>query len=410
MPAPTIEYFDSYNDKFGNEFILAFLTDGSITQIAVNGGATVQVAPPNTFTAGQPFLQMVSVGLNGEVVVAIVATGPFLDNGYFIWDGTNFYKAGTASPVTDILDGGSNYTSVPAVSAFTGGGGAGVALTASISLGAVDKVTVANPGFGFTVFDHAILIFSGGGQGITAYGLGDLADGVLTSITVVNGGAGYTQVPNIIITPVGGGSGATAIVTGVAGGVIQTVQVLSGGSGYNLGVTITDDGFGPPPTPAVNQIAAQYKAVVENGVITGVQMVGVGSGYSSPPTINYLSSSGSGAGGVPNLVGDTIQGVTFNFPSQGGSGYTAPVVVQFVGGGGPASGTLELMPFGVKGNAIETYQSRIWILDGNRIMFSAPQSIVDFGDGGGEFQSVDGSLRYRFERLVSLNGFLYIIG
>jgi hypothetical protein len=395
---PAILSFDAYNDTTADWFFIVFQDDGSAVQVKASDplNPTMQVAPPGTFSPNQPYPQMVSAGLSNENVVCIIDS-----TGYFIWDGTNLFQQGTASPVVDIIDGGHNYTSAPTVTVF-GGSGSSTAVTAQIDLGSVSEITVTNPGMGYLATDSAILIFTGGGQGTSAYGVGNTADGVVTSITVVSGGAGYTAVPTLTITPVGGGSGAVAVVSAISGGVITGVQVLDGGSGYDAGVTISDSG--PKSMPAI------YRATIEDGVITSVTMFNVGSGYSSPPEVRYISTSGSGAGGTPVLVNGTITGVAFDYPSQGGSGYQTPPLVQFVGGGGPASATLELMPFGVVGNAIETYQSRIWIADGNRIFFTAPGSLVDFGNGGGVFQVIDSNLQFSFKKLIQSNGFLYLIG
>jgi hypothetical protein len=403
----TILSFGTYNDASGNEFAIVFLSDGSAQQVGVLPAAPpIDVAPAGTFATAHPYPELVSVGLAGETVVCIIST-----TGYFIWNGTSFFQQGTASPVVDIQDGGTNYTSPPTATAFSQSmTGAGITLTATVELGSVATVAVDYPGAGFVETDSAIVVFSGGGQGDSAYGIGELADGVVTSITVVNGGFGYLEVPSITILPVAGGSGATAIVTGVSGGVIQTVQMLTGGSGYDLGATIIDSGQGtgsgtPPPFQS-----AVYQAIVEDGVVVQVTMISNGSTYSSAPVPNYISTSGAGAGGVVQVLGGAVTGVTFNYPSQGGSGYQTPPLVQFVGGGGPAAATIEMMPFGVMGNTIESYVSRIWIGNGNRLSFTAPGSVVDFGNGGGEFQTVDGSLRYEIVRLVQSNGFLYVIG
>jgi len=109
------------------------------------------------------------------------------------------------------------------------------------------------------------------------------------------------------------------------------------------------------------------------------------------------------------MLNGSISGVRFDFPSQGGSGYQTPPVVQFVGGGGPAAASITLMPFGVKGTAIESYVNRVWIANGNRILFTAPGSIVDFGNGGGAFQDNDSFQRFTYKRLKQSNGFLYLL-
>jgi hypothetical protein len=404
-PGQRIIWFDFWIDPSDVIYSIVFLDDGSAQQINVDTEAVMQVAPAGTFSnvVDSP-PAMVQTGLAGSIVVLIIspqtnAVDP--DDGYFIWDGTNLFRAGTLSPATTIQDGGNNYTSAPGVSAY-GGSGAGAVITADVDLGSVSQIHVVDPGSGYLATDSVILLFSGGGQGDSAVGIGNTDDGVITSLTLVSGGSGFTTVPSIVITPVGGGAGASAVVTGISGGIITSVKMLDGGAGYGAGAIVTTSGGGGS--------GADLEAVIEDGVVTSVTMVNVGSGYSSPPDVVYHSTSGAGASGTAVVMGGQVTGVRFDFPSQGGFGYQTPPIVQFVGGGGPAAATIEIMPFGIVGNAIETYVGRVWIDDGNRIFFTAPQSLVDFGNGGGVFQSQDSFLRNRYRRLKQGNGFLYLLG
>lgn len=63
-------------------------------------------------------------------------------------------------------NGGTGYTSAPAVS-FTGGGGTGATATATVVGGVVTKVTVTNPGSGYTTAPTVVLT-GGAGTGATA--------------------------------------------------------------------------------------------------------------------------------------------------------------------------------------------------------------------------------------------------
>jgi len=410
----TIVFFDFYTDASGNNYAIVFFDDGSAVQVLVTSPYTaIPVAPAGIFGTGITSAStpdLMTAGVAGETVVCITSA-----TGYFIWDGTNLFQQGTASPEVDLIDGGSNYSSAPSVMAF-GGSGSGVALTATVSLGAVTQVKVTDPGSGYVSTDSAIVVFSGGGQGDSAYGTGILADGVVVGITVTNGGANYTRPPLVTITPVSGGSGAEVQYVAIVGGVVTEVFLGSGGSGYDQGAIVTFSDGG-----ATNQATAF--ATIADGVIVGVNLVSNGSGYYSggpatasgsqgpqgATTINWVCTSGSGATGTPVILNGMITGVNFQYPGDGGSGYQTPPIAQFTGGGGPASATLKLMPYGVLGNSIETYANRVWIADGNRILYTAPDSVVDFGNGGGAFQSVDGSLRFRYQHLQQANGFLYLI-
>jgi hypothetical protein len=69
------------------------------------------------------------------------------------------------------------------------------------------------------------------------------------------------------------------------------------------------------------------------------------------------------------------------------------------------------MPTGISGTGIETYQGRVWIINGADLTFSAPGSVVLFASGGGgSVTSTDSFLRVHYTALIQTNGFLYLIG
>lgn len=75
-------------------------------------------------------------------------------------------------------------------------------------------------------------------------------------------------------------------------------------------------------------------------------------------------------------------------------------------------GTATAMPTGITGSAIEVFQGRVWIADGAKVSFSAPNNGADFStaDGGGTITSSDSFLREEFVNLKQSNGFLYLFG
>jgi hypothetical protein len=82
------------------------------------------------------------------------------------------------------------------------------------------------------------------------------------------------------------------------------------------------------------------------------------------------------------------------------------------GGASPSwlnGGTPTTMPTGVAGTAVTTYQGRVWIANGNKIIYSAPGNGADFSgaDGGGTFASTDPFLKWQFNQIAQSNGFLY---
>jgi hypothetical protein len=77
-----------------------------------------------------------------------------------------------------------------------------------------------------------------------------------------------------------------------------------------------------------------------------------------------------------------------------------------------ATATATLMPFAIQGNAVETFQGRVWVANGNDLFNSAPGSFVDFAtsNGGGSLTSSDSTLRVTYVKLLATNGFLYLVG
>lgn len=143
-----------------------------------------------------------------------------------------------------------------------------------------------------------------------------------------------------------------------------------------------------------------------------VTVVAGGSSYSSTPTVTASGGSGTGTAFLAHVSNGIVISVDV---TNAGSGYVVgdAVTLSVTGGGGSgASLTTIIMPFGVDGTLIETFVGRSWVGNGPSIIFSAPESVVDFStaDGGGEITSQDSFLRVGFFGLKQANGFLYAIG
>lgn len=143
-----------------------------------------------------------------------------------------------------------------------------------------------------------------------------------------------------------------------------------------------------------------------------VTVTNVGSGYTSVPTVT--ASGGSGSGSSFTAVVEDQEVVRIDI-DDAGTGYVAgdaPTLAVTGGGGSGATATITIMPFGVKGNAVETYQGHVWVIDGDDVTFSAPGSVSNFAsaDGGGTFSSTDSFLRRAYIAAKNTNGFLYLIG
>lgn len=346
-----------------------------------------------------------------------------------------------------VTSGGSGYTSAPSVT-FSGGGGSGATGTAVVSAGAVIGVTITAQGSGYTSVPS--VAFGGPGSGAAATAVLNGPNGQIVGLTITAGGSGYTSPPTIVIS--GTGTGATAVaVLGPAGGV-SGITVVDGGSGYNtvpllniVGgggsgataiaslspttvalVNITNAGSGYTTSPSITftgggGTGAAAQAVFTNGnELTGIILSNGGSGYTSPPTITF-GGPGSGASATAVLVGTSIASVSVQ---NTGSGYTSPPAVLVEPGANEAAyAIINLMPFGISGSCLETFQSRVWIADqcpqpfatqptGGNFAVSAASSIWDFAtsDGGVLFTSSDGFLRLRYVGIRQSNGYLYFFG
>lgn len=303
---------------------MVFLSDGSIVQVNTNSMATTTVAGPGTIvTPTNP----IGVAQWGSQYILISAPQP---NGYFIWDGTALYKAGTIGPVVTLSNSGFGYTSAPTIAAV-GGSGTGATFSPTMtSSGSISQIIVTNPGSGYKAPDAVVLAFSGGGAPTTAIATASLVGGRVSSVAILNAGSGYTAQASVTFLG-GGGTGATASVT------------ASGG-------------------------------------VSAVTMLTLGEGYTSAPTVQFTD--------VNNAV---------------------------------AQATVPIMPFGVTGSALETFTSRVWIVNGGApstppalglTTFSAPSDPADFAtpDGGGSFVSNDSFLKVGYHAVRQSNGFLYLIG
>ena len=355
-------------------------------------------------------------------------------------------STGTVTGTTSLV-GGSGYTTAPTI-AFSGGGGSGATATATVSGGTVTAITIVTGGTGYTSLPT--ITFSGPGTGASATAV-ILGQGQISGVTITNPGSGYTSAPTVIISGTGTGATAQAVLAPVG---VASVNVVKGGSGFTTAPLITFKGGGGA--------GATGTVILNPTSISAVNVTAGGSGYTSPPTVTFIGGgsgatrpsayatlnggavasiliinagsnitqavqvqvtggSGAGAGGDVLLVPTSIASVIV---SSSGQYYTsAPSVVMTAGANSAAYATVTLMPYGVSGSAMETYLSRVWIVDpaiqpysttppGNLWSFSAPGSIFDFAtsDGGGNSVNTDAFLQTRYTNVRQSSGYLYFFG
>ena len=358
-----------------------------------------------------------------------------------------------------VTAGGTGYTTAPAIT-FTGGGGTGAAATAIITGGIVTSITVDSTGTGYTSAP-TVNINGGGGTGATA--TATIQNGIITGVTITNGGTGYTSAPSVAISGDGSGATGNAVLNPAS---LQSVTVVNGGSGFIYAPPISFVGGGGTGAAGIVQLTgtsiakinvvsagANYQtaptvkisggggggfggsngatatAVIAQGQVVAINVTNGGSGFTEQPLIflephDYGKSTqdtGSGATAQAVLSPTSISGVQI---SNYGNQYTdAPTIEITPGANNSAYATVDLMPFGVSGGALETYQQRVWIVDpapaqfgdippGGNFSVSAPGSFIDFAtsDGGVDFTNSDGFLQTKYVGVRQSNGYLYMFG
>lgn len=364
------------------------LIGSGVTSVAVNTGGTGYTTATVTFVGG---------GGSGAAATANIT-------------------AGVITSIT-VTSSGSGYTSAPAVAITGDGTGATATATVGATTGVVG-ILITNPGTGYT--SAPTVTISGTGTGAT--GVAILSPGSLGSVTVVNGGSGFTSAPAITFVG-GGGSGATGIVN-LTGTSVAKVNVTAGGNGYTVLPTIMFTGGGD------GAVLPTAVATLAQGQVVAITVTDAGSNITNQPEILIIPGtlsdgktldSGSGAGAVAVLAPTSIGSVTI---SNYGHGYTdAPAMEISPGSNNAAYATVSLMPFGVSGSAMETYQQRVWIVNpaagpfettppGGNFQVSAPGTFIDFAssDGGVQFTNSDRFLQTRYVGVRQSNGYLYMFG
>ncbi len=238
-----------------------------------------------------------TVGANGAIT-AITITNP--GSGYssakidITGSGTGaaadavIIKKGSVVDVT-VNSPGTGYTA-PVVT-FSGSGGA-----AATAYGGVEGVFVANGGSGYAMptveFD-----LPDGPDGVKAKGHAEMdANGTITAVIVDNAGSGYSFAPGVAIhngtlfDPIAGATLAQATTTLS----IQSIGLDAFGANYNKApdVTITD------PTGT----GATATAVLDNGIISAIDIKKPGSGYITPGMRKFVDTlPGLTEAGINNL-------------------------------------------------------------------------------------------------------------
>jgi len=379
----------------GVDYIIAFTTDGAAYAVNVATGLFNNFAPPGTFT---------NPDCTTWQAARILINDPTA--GYCTWDGTAFVKSGGVSPVFNVTNGGSGYSSAPPVT-ISGGSGSGATAHSVVVAGVVVAVVLDNPGMGYKATDTLTVSF-GTGVGSGATGHVTMTGFNIASITINNQGSFSSPTFGAYAASFsgGGGSGATGLIgvsTNFPNSFVSSATVQNGGSGYTSPPTVTISGGTSGGTAPVLVANLGTEAVA-----TIVRDAG-GSGYVAPPTVTI-------SGGNPAVAATahaTISGGAVNalVLDTAGSGYTStPTVIIGTGSGAAAIG--HVWPFVPTGTTLAVFQGRVWLGGGVLLQWTGTQGYDDFaaGNGSASLNITDADLVHAITALRSLNNYLFIFG
>jgi hypothetical protein len=335
------------------------VTADAATQLAVTS------PPPSNVTAGAPF---------GFTVAAEDPSGNIdttFNNPVTVAFGASPAGATIPTGVASIAveNGGSGYTSAPAVT-FTGGGGSGAAASAVVHNGVVIAVNVTSPGSGYT--SPPTVLFNGVTTSAAAAAI------LGTTVTAVGGVATFANLtlPTAgSYTLVAAGGGLPAVTAGavtVSPAAIDHFQVstqppstVATNNPFNVQIAGVDKfgnvvtGFSTPVTVALTSAGGATLAAGV-GAITST----AGSNYNplSPPAVRIAAppAGGTQATAVAVVNGDGLHAgqITAVVITNPGSGYTSAPSVTIDSTGTTGSGASAQATLGVKAtpvNGIATF-------------------------------------------------------
>ncbi len=160
----------------------------------------------------------------------------------------------------------------------------------------VSRIEILNGGYGY-LSAPKIRIQPPQSGGISAEAIAILKNKSIDNILITNPGIGYTLPPSVIFES---NSGSGAVVEAIINtGVLSPIQILNGGSGYSSNPIITID---PPLNPAsIDPIPEENKAkaialINSSGIVTSVRYLNAGANYVSVPGIDISSPLGISSG------------------------------------------------------------------------------------------------------------------
>ena len=146
--------------------------------------------------------------------------------------------------------------------------------------------------------------------------------GAVAAVAVVDGGRGYSSAPPVSLSGVTGVTGRGAVVEAVM--AVTGLEMTGLGAGYTAPPAVV---IGAPDIYGGRQASAVATINKDSGAISGLRITDPGRGYVRAPRVTFTEGGGSGADAQATLsVSDVVV-------RRGGSGYITPPVATLAGDG-----------------------------------------------------------------------------
>lgn len=246
-----------------------------------------------------------------------------------VGDGTGATATATVDPLTGgiqsvaVTAAGANYTQA-GTTVSIGGGGTGAQVTPRFQDQVVSTYAVTAGGAGYTSF--AVDVAGGGGTGATAQG-----SGAVDAVTITDPGSGYTA-PTVVfgLPELAGGTQATGhvdLATLDAQGGITQVVVDNPGSGYTHAPSLMIyNGTAADPVAG-----ATLAAATSTLTLTAINPLLFGTGYTGAPTVTVTEGdpAGQGSGATATATATGAGAITAIDVTAPGSGYLTKGIKKF---------------------------------------------------------------------------------
>jgi len=191
--------------------------------------------------------------------------------------------------------------------------GPAVTVASSSMSGYVDAINVVSPGTGYSTAPTVTL--TGGSPTTAAVARASVGSGRVVGVTISDPGAGYKSAPTVAFGP-SNATGATFAV-GVLGSV-RSLTIASGGSGYTSAPTVVF-------STAQGLTKANASVTLTDGVVSGVELLSGGTGATAAVTASLSGGAGTGA----SLQVGMQYGVSAVTITNGGTGFLSPPTIGF---------------------------------------------------------------------------------